>query len=70
MLADEKGSWKREGGSYLYIHLHYRFVVLTEYETRQVSVRELINHSGNLLPSLIFDKIKREQYISERTLDE
>ena len=27
MLADEKGHWKREGGSYLYIHLYYRSVV-------------------------------------------
>ena len=27
-LANEKGHWKRKGGSYLYIHLYYRSVTL------------------------------------------
>ena len=27
LLADEKGHWKRWGGSYLYIHLYYRSVI-------------------------------------------
>ena len=29
LVADEKGHCKREGGSYLYIHLYYRSVVST-----------------------------------------
>ena len=27
LLVEEKGHWKRGGGSYLYVHLYYRSIV-------------------------------------------